>query len=265
MSFVSYIILILKKITKKGAKKMTVINKELCNGCKICNKFCTVDAIHYLAEEKKCYIDQDRCTECYVCLRQKVCPRGAIQPVELDSFYKQFQHVISDPVETHGVTGVSGRGTEEVKTNDVSGRVKKGEVGVAIDMGRPGMGVFLRDAEKVAMAIAAVGAELAPQEHTPLAALMTDLKTGKLEDACHGYHLLSVIVEAKCKEGELKQVLEALQKVEKEIDTVFSLGLIIRTDEKGQTKVLDTLDELGIPQPHRGKVNVGLGKPLSLA
>ncbi|MFZ5943257.1 MAG: indolepyruvate ferredoxin oxidoreductase subunit alpha [Bacillota bacterium] len=244
---------------------MTIINKDLCNGCKICNKYCTVDAIHYSAEDKKCWIDQQRCTECYVCLRQKVCPKGAILPIELDTFYKQFQHVISDPVESHGVTGVSGRGTEEVKTNDVSGRTKKGEVGIAIDMGRPGMGVFLRDAEKVAMAIAAVGAELAPAEHTPLAALMPDLKTGKLEEDCLDYHLLSVIVEAKCKEAELPTILKALQKVEKEIDTVFSLGLILRTDEKGQTKALECLDELGIPQPYRGKVNVGLGKPLSLA
>lgn len=244
---------------------MTIINKELCNGCRICTKYCTVDAIHYLAEEKKCYIDQERCTECYVCLRQKVCPRGAIQPIELDSFYKQFQHVISDPVETHGVTGVSGRGTEEVKTNDVSARVIKGEVGVCIDMGRPGMGVYLRDAEKVAMALAEVGVKLAPQEHTPLAALMPDLKTGKLDEGCLNYHLLSVIVEGKCKEEELKQVLEALQKVEKEIDTVFSLGLILRVDENGETKVLDCLDELGIEQPQRGKINVGLGKPLSLA
>lgn len=244
---------------------MTTINKDICNGCRICNKYCTVDAIYYSAEEKKCYVDQDRCTECYVCLRQKVCPRGAIQPVELDNFYKQFQHVISDPVETHGVTGVSGRGTEEVKTNDVSGRFKRGEVGICIDMGRPGMGVYLRDAEKVAMAIAAAGAKLAPAEHTPLAALMTDLNTGKLEEGCLNYHLLSVIIEAKCKEEELKQILQALQKVEREIDTVFSLGLILRTDEKGETKALDCLDELGIAPPYRGKVNVGLGKPLSLA
>ncbi|MFZ7104053.1 MAG: indolepyruvate ferredoxin oxidoreductase subunit alpha [Peptococcaceae bacterium] len=244
---------------------MTVIHKDLCTGCKICNKYCTVDAIHYSPEEKKCFIDQSRCTECYVCLRQKVCPRGAIQPVELDGFYKQFQHVISDPVESHGVTGVSGRGTEEVKTNDVSGRTRKGEVGICIDMGRPGLGVYLRDAEKVAMAIAAAGAELAPAEHTPLAALMPDLKTGRLEEACLDYHLLSVIVEAKCQEMQLREVLQALQKIAKEIDTVFSLGLIVRTDEKGKTKVLDCLDELGIPRPYRGKVNVGLGKPLSLA
>jgi len=243
---------------------MTVINKEKCTGCRLCQKYYTVDAIHFNKEEKKCYVDQVECTECYVCLRQKVCDQDAIEPVELDSFYKQFQHVISDPVESHGVTGVTGRGTEEVKTNDVSGRVKRGEVGIAIDMGRPGLGVYLRDAEKVAMAIASSGAQLAPAEHTPLATLMTSVETGELVKECHDYHLLSVIVEAKCQEAKLKDVLLALKKVEKEIETVFSLGLILRVDEKGQTKTLECLDELGIPQPHRGKVNVGLGKPLSL-
>jgi hypothetical protein len=86
-----------------------------------------------------------------------------------------------------------------------------------------------------------------------------------LVDECLGYHLLSVIVEGNCQQEELKQVLLALKKVSKEIDTVFSLGLIVRTDENGETEALDCLDELGIPQPHRGKVNVGLGKPLTLA
>jgi Fe-S-cluster-containing hydrogenase component 2 len=210
----------------------------------------------------KCHIDEDRCTECYVCLRQKVCPEGAIEANELPNFYKQFQHVMSDPVENHGVTGVTGRGTEEVKTNDVSGRVRQGEVGICIDMGRPGLGVYLRDAEKVAMACAKGGVKLAPAEHTPLAALMTDLSTGKLADECHDYHLLSVIVEGKCREEQLKQVLTSLQEVEKEIDTVFSLGLILRVDDKGGNPALRCLDELGIPQPHRGKVNVGLGRPL---
>jgi hypothetical protein len=197
-------------------------------------------------------------------LRQKVCPKGAIEPVELDNFYKQFQHVISDPVENHGVTGVTGRGTEEVKTNDVTCKVKKGEVGICIDMGRPGMGVFLRDASKVAMAIAKTGVALLPGEHTPLATLMKDLKTGELKEDCLDYHLLSVIVEGVCKENQLKDVLIALRAVEKEIDTVFSLGLILRVDENGETKALECLDELDIPQPHRGKVNVGLGRPLCL-
>lgn len=240
---------------------MPAIDKELCTGCRTCQTYCTVDAIFF--ENKKCHIVKDLCTECYVCLRMKVCPEDAIFAEDLTGFHKQFQHVISDPVENHGVTGVTGRGTEEVKTNDVSGRVKIGQVGFSIDMGRPGLGVYLRDAEKVAMACAQAGFELAPQEESPLAALMPDHRTGKLVDECLDYRLLSVIIEGRCKEEKAKDVLEALLKVEKEIDTVFSLGLISRVDENGHCKALDFLDELGIPQPHRGKVNPGLGKPLS--
>jgi len=193
-----------------------------------------------------------------------VCPEGAIEAQELAGFLKQFQHVISDPVENHGVTGVTGRGTEEVKTNDVTGRIKKGWVGFSIDMGRPGMGVRLRDAEKVAMACVEAGFILAPAEESPLAALMPDHRTGKLRHDCLDYRLLSVIIEGRCPEDRTKDVLKALQKVEKEINTVFSLGLISRVDENGHCKALEFLDDLGLPQPHRGKVNAGLGRPLSL-
>jgi len=193
----------------------------------------------------------------------RVCPEDAIYAEELVGFYKQFQHVISDPVENHGVTGVTGRGTEEVKTNDVSGRVKRGWIGLSIDMGRPGLGVYLRDAEKVAMACAKAGFKLAPQEESPLAALMPDSSTGKLEDGCLDYRLLSVIIEGRCEEGKAKDVLRALKKVEKEVETVFSVGLISRVDENGHCRALEFLDELGMPQPHRGKVNPGMGKPLS--
>ncbi|RJQ56715.1 MAG: hypothetical protein C4530_14210 [Desulfobacteraceae bacterium] len=240
---------------------MPLIDAVKCTGCRTCQRYCTVDAI--LFKDKKCRIDSDLCTECYVCLRMKVCPEEAIYAQDLEGFYKQFQHVISDPVETHGVTGVTGRGTEEVKTNDVSGRYRRGEVGLSIDMGRPGMGVYLRDAEKVAMAAARAGFVLAPIEDTPLAALMTDLKTGKLFDECLDYRLLSVIVEGKCSEENLKNVLEALRKVSEEIETVFSLGLISRVDVAGNCRSLEILNELGISQPHRGKVNVGLGKPIA--
>ncbi len=241
---------------------MPVVNVKKCTGCRACHIYCSVEAISY--EAKKAFIDPDLCTECYVCVRQKVCPEGAIETIEFDTFNKQFQHVLSDPVETHGVTGVTGRGTEEVKTNDVTGRVKRGEVGLSIDMGRPGMGVYLRDAEKVAMAAAKAGFKLAPQEETPLAAMMEDLSTGKLKDDCLDYRLLSVIVEGKCEEDRLKDVLLALKDIANEIDTVFSLGLISRVDENGECGALKCLDQVGIPQPHRGKVNVGLGKPLSL-
>jgi len=240
---------------------MPAIDQEKCTGCRICQTYCTVDAIAFA--DRKCRIVENLCTECYVCLRMKVCPEDAIYAQDLVGFYKQFQHVISDPVENHGVTGVTGRGTEEVKTNDVSGRVKKGWIGLSIDMGRPGLGVYLRDAEKVAMACAAAGFKLAPQEESPLAALMPDITTGKLVAECLDYRLLSVIIEGRCEEDKAKDVFKALLRVEKEVDTVFSVGLISRVDENGHCHALEILDELGIEQPHRGKVNPGLGRPLA--
>jgi len=242
---------------------MARINAEKCVGCRICQTYCSVEAIGF--DGQKCFIDPDQCVECYVCLRQKVCPRGAIEVSPLDNFYKEFQHMMSDPVENHPVTGVTGRGTEEVKTNDVSGRVKRGEVGFAIDMGRPGLGVYLRDAEKVAMALCKAGVKLTPAEHSPLAALMPDITTGKLVEDCLNYRLLSVIIEGKCREEELGKALAALKEVESQIDTVFSVGLIMRVDENGQNPAIGCLDDLGIPRPHRGKVNVGLGRPLAEA
>jgi hypothetical protein len=130
-------------------------------------------------------------------------------------------------------------------------------------MGRPGIGCYLNDVEKVAMAVAGAGAELAGGEHTPLAQLMENVKTGKLmTDVPRNVHFLSIIIEGKCRMETLPAVLQALMKVEKEINTVFSLGLACRVDEKGYSPALDAVKKLGLPQPIRGKVNVGLGKPL---
>lgn len=243
---------------------MAKILSDKCVGCKSCQKYCSVDAIKYDADAKKCYIDQNECVDCYICVRQQkqFCPREAFAPTELDNYYKQFAHVMSDPCENHGVTGVTGRGTEEVKTNDVTGRVTKGRVGFCIDVGRPGVGCRLYDVEKIAMALAGAGVTLMDASHTPLAALMTDLKTGKLKDDCLNTKMLSVIVEGNCDAKDFPAAMRALLKVKDEIETVFSLGLIMRVDENCYAPMLDDLEALGIPKPFRGKVNVGLGKPL---
>jgi len=50
-------------------------------------------------------------------------------------------------------------------------------------------------------------------------------------------------------------------RVAEEIETVFSLGIVsLKIDDDEQ--LMKTLDECGIPRPTRGKVNVGLGRPL---
>jgi len=50
--------------------------------------------------------------------------------------------------------------------------------------------------------------------------------------------------------------------VEKEIDTTFCLGIVSRAEQEEVSFFFETLEKLGIPKPFRGKVNVGLGRPL---
>lgn len=56
--------------------------------------------------------------------------------------------------------------------------------------------------------------------------------------------------------------LTTLAVVEGQIDTGFSLGVITRVEENGNSTVLAEMGKLGLPLPIRGKVNVGLGEPL---
>lgn len=237
------------------------INKEKCIGCEICLDYCNVNAIT-MNENNKAVIDNNICVECRVCYNMKACPQDAIEITELNSFQDVFKHVISDPRTTTKETGVPGRGTEEAKTNDVTGRYKKGEVGVCIDMGRPGTGCYMYDVEKVAMAIAKAGVEFPGPEETPLAKLMSNIETGKLKEEVLDLHVLSVIIEGKCSIETLPNVLEKIKKVEKEIETVFSLGLVSRVDEEGRTPITNIISEEGFETPKKGKVNVGLGRPL---
>lgn len=237
---------------------MAVIVAEKCTGCRQCMPYCPVDAFKLL-DRKTVVIDQDVCVECFVCVRKKVCPKDAIVAPSLEGTLRNFGHFLSDPTETKASTGVPGRGTEESKTNDVTGRTKVGQVGIAIDMGRPGVGLWLRDAEKVAMAMAKAGLEF--EECSPLTEIMEDKETGKLKPEYLNLHLLSIIIEGNCPVANFSNVISALRDVEGQIDTVFSLGVISRVDAGGNSEVMPQMESLGL-RPVRGKLNVGLGRPL---
>lgn len=238
---------------------MTVINEEKCKGCALCVPICPVEAFQVVGT-KKVIVDQEKCVECYVCVRKNVCPNGAIVTTNLEGTLRNFSHFLSDPTETKATTGVPGRGTEEAKTNDVTGRTKIGEVGIAIDMGRPGVGVNMVDAQKVAMAVAAAGLEF--EDASPLTEILADRTTGRIQPEFLSAHMLSIIIEGKCKLDGFPRVIQALREVEGDIDTVFSLGVISRVDAQGNSPVVPMIEQVGLPKPIRGKVNVGLGKPL---
>ena len=236
------------------------INTEDCIGCQTCLAYCNVGAISM--KEDVAEVDQGICVECWACYRNQVCPNDCFEPTPLTSYGDIFKHVLSDPSETSKGTGIPGRGTEEAKTNDITGRFSKEVYGICIDMGRPGVGAYLRDVEKVAMAVAAAGVRFAGPSDTPLSSLMTDIRTGKMQEDVLDVHVLSVIIEGTIQRDQMGPVIAAIQKVEKEIDTVFSLGIVSMLRGDNDEPLRELLEQYDVPWPTRGKVNVGLGRPL---
>ncbi|BCV24815.1 DUF362 domain-containing protein [Gelria sp. Kuro-4] len=238
------------------------IDQEKCIGCGICVSYCPANAI--TVENRKARIDAGKCLECGTCGRTRVvrCPRGAI--TEEETVYQRPRSIrkyFSDPMAYHVETKVPGRGTEEVKTNDVTGRVRRGQVGIAIEMGRPVLGASFVDIEKVTMALAREGITTFERDN-PLTHLMADPARGIFTEEAKQCRVVSAIIEFTIPVEMLERTVATLKEVAKEIDTVFSLDLICRLDENGSIPVMAQLESLGIKPRLNAKINLGLGKPL---
>ena len=236
------------------------INQELCVQCHACIPYCPMKAIECKEGSKRVEINKDECVECEICCNADVCPTGALTMEEL-GWPRILRNQFSNPLITHPDTGVPGRGTEEMKTNDVTGRFKRGMVGIAIEMGRPGTGTRFYDVEKVAMAVAKVGVHFEP--HNPVTKLMTDNTTGKMKDDVLNEKALSAIVEFDIPIEKTITVLEQLKTVTPLINTVFSLDLACRLNEDGSNPAVCLAEEAGYKVSVNGKTNVGLGRPLA--
>ncbi len=238
-----------------------IIDQDTCIGCGDCVFTCTVAAISLNGE--KADIDRERCVECGNCLRVAECPTGALQQDKL-SWPRIVRKYFSDnqfqwPEEMRYTTGY-GRGTEECKTNDRKGKFKRGEVGVLVELGRPGISTSLLNAERIIQALMEAGAEMA--EKSPLTALLADGEKGILREEITKERVLSCIVEGKVKLANLEKTLNLLRKVSSEIDTVFSLGLVTRMEDGFVSPIEPIINKMGLQIRPNAKINLGLGKPL---
>ena len=150
------------------------IDQEKCIACRRCISYCTMGCIDlepllHIPGKVASVVDELECVECGCCKRADICPVDAIyeQPLE---WPRTVRSNFSNPLVEHKETRIPGRGTEEMKTDDVTGRFKKGYAGISIEMGRPGTGGRLKDLQTVAMAIAEVGVDFEPKN--PITGLM---------------------------------------------------------------------------------------------
>ncbi|MDH5174419.1 MAG: 4Fe-4S dicluster domain-containing protein [Elusimicrobiota bacterium] len=234
------------------------INLEKCIGCMECISYCPARAI--TARGAKCTVDENRCFECYVCLTSGICPVDAFEKISL-KWPRILRHIFSSVAMIHKGTGIDGRGTAEMKTNDVTGRYRHGEVGFTVDVGRPGIGTTFEDIKKISMAVAKVGVKF--EKMNPLTKLMRDKTTGRLRDDIKGERVLSCVLEFKTEDNKAISVINALKDVSKLVNTVFSVGCICRCRPDGTIPVKNMLDEAGIFYRPNGKTNIGLGRPLA--
>jgi ferredoxin len=244
-----------------------------------------MEAISVDHRTRRAQVDLEECVECHACYRgmsrerlnptavrlvrraaelfrlrfdpePDVCPTSAITPQEL-SWPRTVRRAFSDVLVTHESTGILGRGTEEVKTNDVTGRLAPGRAGFVVELGRPSVGARFHDIEKVAMALASAGAVF--ESNNPLTGLMTDPTRGAMNPEILEEKVLSAILEFQTEMGEVERLLEALAKVAEEIDTVMAVGVASRCDDEGRNPLEQILPGVGIPIL-RAKTNLGLGR-----
>jgi ferredoxin len=262
------------------------INSDKCVACGNCTYVCPMGAIYIDPDIHRATVNRDECVECYACfngLSQEhlnpvlvrfvrkmlqlvrvrfdpepdVCPTAAFEPEEL-AWPRVVRRAFSDPRVPHESTGIEGRGTEEVKTNDVSGRVNVGEVGFTIEFGRPGVGVWMREIQRVCWRLAEAG--VAFEKRNPITSLMTDTTKGTLREDILDEKVLSAIVEIKVLVERTEEIIRLVWDVEKELDTVVALGVGTRCDETGEDNVIaPILERLGY-KLERAKTNTGLGR-----
>lgn len=261
------------------------IDKTKCVACGNCLYVCPMGAIYIDPVDHRATINADECVECYTCYRgmstehlnpylvrgirkflsffrlrfepePDVCPTSAFVPDELQ-WPRIVRRAFSDPQVPHESTGIHGRGTEEVKTNDVTNRVKQGEAGFVVEFGRPGVGARFYDIQKMTTALAKLGVEFEP--NNPVTHLMSDRKTGEIRKDILNEKVLSAIVEFKARMTEVPVLLHEIEEVSEQVDTVVSLGVSNRCDENGNNELEELLRKEGYSF-WRGKTNLGLGR-----
>jgi ferredoxin len=227
------------------------IDQSSCIGCGYCEPLCPMEAI--TLGDKTSSIDPNECAECGTCYRAEICPVDAITPVKL-KWPRVLRETFSNPLAVHENTGITGRGTEGIKTNDSQNRYKRGDIGVLIEVGRPVLGGRFHDVERIVKKFRASGYEVIPQN--PIAALIDDMKTGALKPEILREKVISCVIEFIMPDAAAGKLMTMIRELSGEVESVFSLSVGLRADEQGMSNFEKVFgpDLYHLPN---SKVNIG--------
>lgn len=233
-----------------------IVDTKSCNLCGHCICYCPVSAI-YISENIS--INRDECVECGVCSSEYVCPQKVFK-IEECKWPRSLRAIFSNPGTEHKETQIAGRGTEEIKTNDVTNKYIGRKVGVSIELGRPNMGTRFYDVEKVTRTLAKYGVEFTKEN--PIYSLLTDTKKGSFPSEILNERVLSLIIEIIIDLDYFEVVFNELKKIAPDLDTVFSLNIGGVVDCDGEACYKDVLVKTQANTSNNAKINLGFGKLL---
>lgn len=229
------------------------IDQKRCIGCGQCVTLCPMGAIT-LADTSS--INPDECTECGACFRSRVCPADAIQNSSL-AWPRILREIFSNPMTGHKSTGVLGRGTAEIKTNDSENRYGRDQVGVLVELGRPVKGARFRDVETVVKAFKKSGYDVISEN--PVSALIADAKTGSLKPEILDEKVISCLVEFIMPGHEAAKLVTIVRGLEGRVRTVFNVSVALRANPDGSSPFTRMFGKSAHALPW-AKVNIGFAQ-----
>jgi hypothetical protein len=166
-----------------------------------------------------------------------------------------LRETFSNPRAVHENTGITGRGTEGIKTNDSQNRYKRGEMGVFIEVGRPVLGGRFDDVERIVKKFRGHGYQVIPQN--PIASLIENPETGALKAEILDEKIISCVIEFLLPAEAADELVAIVGELSGEVESLFSLSVGLRADEQGEPHFEEIFGPDIVRLPN-AKVNLGV-------